>query len=155
MNDWDKQELYLQGAETYYYLNQVHQTSVNTELFSISGFCNIFSSSSLIIDVLCPLLGWCLWIEGEAGQAGLPAFGSVLWDHRSTCWPDLKRLGHPLLYPAARQHVLQLIRGVCIGEWVRIRQIIHWYGGMTGQWIRHMVRFPLQHIHQWVPEQDT
>lgn len=23
MNDWDKQELYLQGAETYYYLNQV------------------------------------------------------------------------------------------------------------------------------------
>lgn len=23
MSDWDKQELYLQGAETYYYLNQV------------------------------------------------------------------------------------------------------------------------------------
>lgn len=26
MNDWDKQELYLQGAETYYYVNQVHET---------------------------------------------------------------------------------------------------------------------------------
>lgn len=35
MNDWDKQELYLQGAETYYYLNQVHCTSVNTELFQV------------------------------------------------------------------------------------------------------------------------
>ena len=23
MNQWDKQDLYLQGAETYYYLNQV------------------------------------------------------------------------------------------------------------------------------------
>lgn len=34
MNDWDKQELYLQGAETYYYLNQVHRISVNKELFS-------------------------------------------------------------------------------------------------------------------------
>lgn len=33
MNDWDKQELYLQGAETYYYLNQVHHTSLDTELF--------------------------------------------------------------------------------------------------------------------------
>lgn len=33
MNDWDKQELYLQGAETYYYLNQVHPTLINTQTF--------------------------------------------------------------------------------------------------------------------------
>lgn len=130
MNDWDKQELYLQGAETYYYLNQVHHTSMN----SISAFCKVFPSS-LIMHVahffffLCAPLGWRLWIEREAGQAGLPALGSVLWDYRSACRPDLHRLGHPLLYPAARQHVLQLIRGVCVcvGEIVRIKQIRHRY----------------------------
>lgn len=49
MNDWDKQELYLQGAETYYYLNQVHHTSVNTELSLF--FFNVFLSSSLIVHV--------------------------------------------------------------------------------------------------------
>lgn len=38
MNDWDKQELYLQGAETYYYLNQVHHSSVNTKRLFICGF---------------------------------------------------------------------------------------------------------------------
>lgn len=38
MNDWDKQELYLQGAETYYYLNQVgHTPATSAELwFSVA-----------------------------------------------------------------------------------------------------------------------
>lgn len=34
MNDWDKQELYLQGAETYYYLNQVRDPLRDAECFS-------------------------------------------------------------------------------------------------------------------------
>ena len=72
--------------------------------FCICYTCRTFSFFSL---------GWSLWTEGQARQARLPAFGSVLWDHRPACWSDLHRLGHPLLYPAARQHVLQLIWGAC------------------------------------------
>lgn len=75
---------------------------------------------------LCPPWGWFLWTEGEAGHAGLPAFGSMLRDHRFACWSDLHRLGHPVVYPAARQHVLQLVRGACVWERVRIGQIRHW-----------------------------
>lgn len=44
MNDWDKQELYLQGAETYYYLNQVRHTSV-TQCFPPLLFVMSLSSS--------------------------------------------------------------------------------------------------------------
>lgn len=45
MNDWDKQELYLQGAETYYYLNQVRVTMVDANYFLMSEFpASIFSS---------------------------------------------------------------------------------------------------------------
>lgn len=40
MNDWDKQELYLQGAETYYYLNQVRVPARR-----ISEFARLFPSS--------------------------------------------------------------------------------------------------------------
>lgn len=63
-----------------------------------------------------PSIGRCLWVKGEAGQTGLPAFGSVLWDHRSPRRPDLHCLGRPLLHPAARQHLFQLLRGVCETE---------------------------------------
>lgn len=38
LNDWDKQELYLQGAETYYYLNQVHHTPMNTDYSHLCFF---------------------------------------------------------------------------------------------------------------------
>lgn len=58
MNDWDKQELYLQDAETYYYLNQVRVPLTDTEDFSR------FSVLS------CPLhlsRGRFLWTEGQAG----------------------------------------------------------------------------------------
>lgn len=41
MNDWDKQELYLQGAETYYYLNQVRVPTRN----GFRGFSAAFPSS--------------------------------------------------------------------------------------------------------------
>lgn len=126
MNEWDKEELYLQGAETYYYLNQVHRTNEITTIPQLSYLgCNVILSSSLAIpytlDCLFPPPGGCVWTKVEAGQAGLPAASSVLWDHRSACWPDIHRLGHTLLHPAARQHLLQLIRGVCVrvqeSEW--------------------------------------
>lgn len=37
MNEWDKQDLYLQGAETYFYLNQVKEKPVNSP-----RLCNFF-----------------------------------------------------------------------------------------------------------------
>lgn len=54
MNNWDKQELYLQAAETYYYLNQVCVTLLETEcLFNLCSFPS-FSF------VLCLSQGWFL-----------------------------------------------------------------------------------------------
>lgn len=54
MNDWDKQELYLQAAETYYYLNQVRVTLLETEyLFSLCSFPSFNF-------VLCLSQGWLL-----------------------------------------------------------------------------------------------
>lgn len=54
MNDWDKQELYLQAAETYYYLNQVCVTLLETEyLFSLCSF----SSFSFVLHLS---QGWFL-----------------------------------------------------------------------------------------------
>lgn len=38
MNDWDKEKLYLQGAETYYYLNQVNETNISIAVFSVLFF---------------------------------------------------------------------------------------------------------------------
>lgn len=41
MNDWDKQELYLQGAETYYYLNQVWLNNIIYLFIAMSRLISI------------------------------------------------------------------------------------------------------------------
>lgn len=42
MNDWDKQELYLQGAETYFYLNQV---------WYIEDIYHLYDAVSILISI--------------------------------------------------------------------------------------------------------
>lgn len=56
LNDWDKQELYLQGAETYYYLNQVHGT--NKEILDFS----LVTAHLLFLHCIfqCLTRGWFL-----------------------------------------------------------------------------------------------
>lgn len=77
----------------------------------------------------CFPIGWFLWAEGEAGQAGLPASDSLLWDDWFARRSNLHHLGHPVLHPAARQHVFQLIWGLCLWNrgWESDRSnVINW-----------------------------
>lgn len=61
MNDWDKQELYLQGAETYYYLNQVCVPLTDAE--NVPSFPS-FSTLGFRLHLS---QGRFLWTEGQAG----------------------------------------------------------------------------------------
>lgn len=51
MNDWDKQELYLQGAETYFYLNQV---------WYMEDIYHLFIAVSRLISTSVMSVGVCL-----------------------------------------------------------------------------------------------
>jgi len=55
MNEWDKQDIYLQGAETYFYLNQVKEKPTNSLfvifsplIFLNSPVFNAFSRAGLV-----------------------------------------------------------------------------------------------------------
>lgn len=59
MNEWDKQDLYLQGAETYFYLNQVKEKPMNRQFLCdfFLIFLNITVLNAFFKGRACELQG--------------------------------------------------------------------------------------------------
>lgn len=59
----------------------------------------------------CECIGWHLWAGGEVGQRRLCDISPLLGDYRSACGSAVLCVGHSVIYPAAWQHLLQLLWG--------------------------------------------
>lgn len=76
MNEWDKQDLYLQGAETYFYLNQVKEKPMNSPFL-----CDFF-----LIFLNIPVLNAFLRAGLVSYKGSMTSKTSCSW---STAWRQL------------------------------------------------------------------